>query len=342
MNVILTLKPIKNANLTFKVTKLGTREFAIAIPSKGTKTWTLSQTIALGPMLREEIAREKMGFKGFLFSGLSYCFQAFGKLFQINEAIYPSHFGFSTTIYNKGDIARVLKNTQSLKEQYPKHAIIIRSINSMNFRGRENKFRLIPSRVIFVMNDVEEQWYSRTDTKADLKIFEENDIELKNYAHSIPDDVLARCKELYDDLYLQKYSLHNPDYSIEYLRDLIESDVLRFHVIHARSGKVLAFCATQKSDNVLACPILGYDKNSSIPLYRAIMCVAPMIAMKAKLTLNHSAGAPIFKKNRGAIAMMEYILVIDDHLPSWRRFGYSIIAKVLRSFENEILKAANK
>lgn len=342
MNVILTLKPIKNANLNFKVTKLGTREFVIAAPSKGTKTWTLSQTIALGPMLREEVAREKMGIKGFLFSTLSFCFQAFGKLFHINHAIYPSHFGFSTTIYNKGDIGRILKNIDTLKTLYPKQAIIIRSINSMNFRGRENRFRLIPSRVIFVMNDVEKQWFTRTDTKADLAIFEENDIELKNYTSKIPDDVLARCKELYDDLYLQKYSMHNPDYSIEYLRDLIESDVLRFHVIHAKSGKVLAFCATQKSDNVLSCPMLGYDKNSSIPLYRAIMCVAPMIAMKAGLALNHSAGAPIFKKNRGAIAMMEYILIIDNHLPAWRRFGYSVIAKTLRSFENEILKAANK
>ena len=336
------MKYFENGNLNFDIQKLGDHEIVIAIPAAKAKSWTLSLNTAIGPMLREEIGREKLGLKGVLFKGLSYFFQAFGAALQIDKAIYPCHFGFSTTLYRRGEIASILKAKDELKRQYKDKAIIVRSLNSINFRGREKDFCLIPSRVIFIIEDLKTQWFERKDTKSDLKLFEKHDIELKNYSKNVPPEILEQCKHLYDDLYLQKYSKFNPDFTIEYLRELIDSSILKLHVIHARSGKVLAFCATQKSDSTISCPLLGYDRNSGIPLFRAIMSIAPMVAMQAGLKLNHSAGSPIFKKNRGAIAMMEYSLVIYDHLPPLRRFGYWLLGKTLRSFEKEILKAANK
>jgi hypothetical protein len=338
------LTKINNAKFELDSVQLGLRNFPIAIPNVGIKNqaWTMSIATSIGPMLRQEIAREKLGIKGKIFSIASYVLEAMAKLFCADKIVYPAHLGFSTTLYERGDIVSIIKHSNILKEKYKDRAICLRSVNGMNFRGRENKYRLIPSRVVWIIDDIENQWANRTDVKADMKIFSDYNLKVETFENAIPFHIIARCKKLYRRLYMIKYSKYNPSFGMEYLQQLVEAGILKFHILRNEDNKILAFCATQENSQYVVSPMLGYVEDTPIPLYRAIMCVPPLIALKNGVKLNNSAGAPIFKKNRGAYPIMEYILLIDDHLPFYRRFFYWLLAKILRALEGQIMKAAIK
>jgi hypothetical protein len=53
------------------------------------------------------------------------------------------------------------------------------------------------------------------------------------------------------------------------------------------------------------------------------------IAARNGNLLHESSGAAQFKRNRGAVADIEYMAVFDAHLPARRRGGWSVLASVL-------------
>lgn len=54
-------------------------------------------------------------------------------------------------------------------------------------------------------------------------------------------------------------------------------------------------------------------------------------AMAEGLSVNYSAGAAAFKRNRGAQPTLEFSMVFDNHLPRWRRLAYQGLSSALES-----------
>lgn len=328
----------KNANFDIKKYKIGNKFYDIAIPYKNSKCWTLSQSIAIGPMLREEIARELPIHRQFFTKILSFILEIFAHFLQIDKAIFIKHYGFSTCLFEENEIKQIIENISNLKLEFPNHAIILRSIQKNQITNINHNAKPIISRLIWVLNDVKKDWQNRTDVKRDLQLIEKYNLQYVIYDNAISDEKLQKCIKLYNQIYIEKYSKFNPQINEKFLRFLLKEKILSLHCLE-KDNKIMAFCTIYIDDMQITSPMLGYEI-CDIPLYRAIMIIAPQIAIEKNLKLNLSSGANVFKKNRGARPMLEYYLVIDSHLPFWRKIGFSFFQKILNLFEGELSKMA--
>ena len=92
-----------------------------------------------------------------------------------------------------------------------------------------------------------------------------------------------------------------------------------------------AFAGDHACGHELASPLLGHDRTrpQAQGLYRIAMALSVRHALAQGLAVNYSAGAGVFKRNRGATPALEYQMVFDSHLPRRRRLGYALLAKAL-------------
>ena len=80
-------------------------------------------------------------------------------------------------------------------------------------------------------------------------------------------------------------------------------------------------------------PVLGYDidATASLGLYRLLMLRAFQTCEARRTQFHCSAGAGLFKFNRGAESHVEFAAVWTRHLPLYRRAGLrALSAAVLR------------
>lgn len=335
---------LNNADFKFDTLNIGRKNCNILLPTGHNQCWTISQTIAIGPTLREEISRENMGLLGILYRAATYIFEHFGKIMKIDNAVFPYCYGFSTNLYNEGEIANLLENKNLLQEKYRNSAIILRSLNEKCFDLKSlHKYKYLPTRVVWYCDDLQAEVLSRKDTKSDNKAFAKSGLSWNEYDIDASKDKLPRIIELYKILYIDKYSKHNPDFSQEYLFYLISQGVLKLRCLETQNGEIVGFLAYFSTNNAISAPLIGYDADyKSAPIYRIIMSEAANIAHRSKKALNHSGGAAKYKTNRGFTPLVEYMLIIDSHLPWWRRFGYTIISYVFRKFEKQLLETVTK
>jgi hypothetical protein len=79
-------------------------------------------------------------------------------------------------------------------------------------------------------------------------------------------------------------------------------------------------------------PVVGYSLQSPLDLglYRRLAAVPVLAAQEAHVPLNLSAGVGRFKATRGGQPLMEYIAVLDAHLPASRRAPWQLIETISR------------
>ncbi len=324
----------ENADFEIIKFKIGNIIYDILIPIGKISCWTLSLSNAIGPMLRDEIKRELPQNKQFLAIIFSFILENLGHFFKIDKAIYIKHYGFSTCLFDEDEILQIINNLNDLKIKFPNHAIIIRSIPKNYIYNLQHEFKPIISRLIWQIDDVKNKWLKRTDVKNDLEILKKFNLKHVVYDETIEDEKLNECINLYEKLYIEKYSKFNPKININYLKFLLKEKIISLHCLE-KENKILAFCTIYISGNQITSPMLGY-KECEIPLYRAIMAIVPLVAIEKNLKLNFSGGAGNFKKNRGGQPNIEYYLIIDDHLSIWRRLSYSFFKFIINGFEGSL------
>ena len=335
---------MNNAKFTFEKLQMGGQECRILVPETDNNCWTISQITAIGPMLREEIRRAKPGKLGFIYELASHFFEFIGRLTKIDDAVFPYSNGFSTNLYNLSEIDFIFDNIGLFQNRYKNKAIILRSLNSKNLNIEIlKKYKYLPARIIWHSDELIPKVSARNDTKSDNKAFAKSNLKWANYSKEITREKLQKIIELYNILYLDKYSRHNPDFTKGYLQELLDQEILRFKCLETRNGEIVGFLAINSSATEICAPMIGYDPSYNLaPIYRIIMNEAVNEALNAQKALHHSAGAAKYKANRGFTPLIEYMLIIDSHLPWWRRFGYTIISFVFLKFEKQLLETATK
>jgi len=137
----------------------------------------------------------------------------------------------------------------------------------------------------------------------------------------------ARLKDLYDQLYLDKYSLYNPQLTEAFFRAALSQHWLELWALRAdaRLDGILGFV---KYQGVMTTPLVGYDR--SVPedkgLYRLISWKLIEQAERGGLILHQSSGAAKFKKHRGSEPSIEYSYVFDCHLAHRRRLPWQLLS----------------
>ncbi len=331
---------LQNADIRFDALTLGGRAVQIAVPQMPNNCWLSSLVTAIGPVAREEIDREMTGAKAGLLKALSHGFEAFARLFRLDDVVFPEHRLFSTSLYDEGELAHLIAHMPELVRRYPDKAIVLRSLNTHD-HGDFINIDSWPFRIVWIIDDTARDWRPRRDSRRDLSLLKQLNMQQKTYGADMPEDRLQQCLDLYRHLYIDAYSPHNPDYTTAWLRQCLKDGGLQIATLES-SGRVEAFCALHGRGDTLSLPLLGYnrDRPQGDGLYRAAMALGALAAEARGLRLNLSAGAPDFKRHRGALSHMEYLRIFDDHLPLWRRLAYRLTGAILRRLAPELKRTA--
>lgn len=297
--------------------------------------WVTSLTTLLGPVAREEIRRELKGFEAFSACAMSRIVETFLRLNKADEVAFPAHYLLTTSLYAEGQLEALYDAPR------PDRPVVLRSLNPHHHAAiLARRGTLWPVRVVWIIDDIARDWRPRRDSRRDLQALEASALVRRRYATRMPEARLTRVLDLYRRLYIRRYSRHNPDYTADYLQHCLETGVLEILTLE-RDGDIVAFCAIHGRGGVLSAPMVGYDEAID-GLYRLIMALPALEAEARGLMLNLSAGAAHFKRHRGARPHVEYLMILDDHLPPGRRLPFGLVGALLQALEPKLIKAATQ
>ncbi len=219
-------------------------------------------------------------------------------------------------------------------------ALLLRSLNAVQHKAiirnaKQDGWIPIVTRQVYLHCDWA-HFSPGSDIKKDLKLLKQPDWEFRKLTS------YAECetaKQLYDDLYLSKYSRHNIQFSAGYLYHAGQHNLLElFGLFH--DGKMLATLGMVIIDSDMTCPIFGYDTSqpARLALYRRISIFTIQYAKERRLNFNMSSGAPDFKTNRGAKPRIEYSYVYTKHLNLYQKIVWRCLSFITQSVYQGILK----
>lgn len=270
--------------------------------------------------------------------GLSVLLDALGygmKKSHFNRVVHINNWLLSTNLFPRLNGEQLLAVLEAVKGRFPNHAIVIRSLSASLHEELMDSLRtggckLVPSRQIYLyrandpgFGNAKARWL----LKRDYELIAKHGYDFVSAAEMTEDDI-PRIAELYKLLYLDKYSLHNPQFSKAYIALAKEAGILKLYGLR-KNGRLDAvmgyFCRNGTT------PLFGYDTTlpQSVGLYRMLSACLIRQSRENGHLLHESAGAAQFKRNRGAIPDFEYSAVYDRHLPLGRRWVWSLLEGLL-------------
>ena len=261
----------------------------------------------------------------------------------LDRAVHVNNWLFSTN--PAPAITRSTASTlrDQLVARFADHAIILRSLNTYSDKSAlcallDEGFHLLPSRQIYLFDGRAPVRLSK-DMKSDRALLRKTSLEEVSNDEFAPTDY-AHCIRLYGQLYLEKYTLLNPQYTATYLAEAHQSDILQLQGLRDSDGTLVAVGGRFQYGHTLTQPLLGYDttRPQEEGLYRLITAMAQRDAMAKGLLFNMSAGAAAFKRNRCAVPAIEYSAVYTRHLSLRRRIATRTVATVLSGVGVPLLK----
>lgn len=272
-----------------------------------------------------------------LLAGAANVLGAFLRWADLNRIVHVNNWMMSTNLHARWARASIPSMRKCLVERFPEHFLAVRSLTrwadaDLIRQMEADGWRLIPSRQVFVMDDPRAEWAAHSNWARDSR-------RMELLEDAIADlDVLSdrdanRISELYQDLYIRKYTILNPAFTPSFIRLTHEAGVLRYRAARDRNGDVSAVVAAADDGRVLCPQLVAYDqaRPRADGLYRTAMALGVRMACDSGLKLNWSAGAGNFKANRGGRPQVEYTAFYDRHLSQRRRLVLAALERGVRS-----------
>ena len=248
---------------------------------------------------------------------------------QLNNWLY------STNPVPLLDRSTVASLRTALTERFPDRAIVIRSLNEIADPATiealsAEGFRMLAARQIYIFADRSAAPVMTKNLKRDCKQLGATPFERVGDADFTEADY-ARAEQLYNMLYLEKYTRLNPHYTARYIAEMHRRGIVTLAGLRRPGGDLVAVTGLFENGGTLTQPIVGYDTDLPLGegLYRMVMVMAQDHAATRGLFFNMSAGAAGFKRLRGAVAAIEYNAVYAGHLPLRRRLAIRLMETVL-------------
>ncbi len=252
------------------------------------------------------------------------------KYTDINKNVHVNNFLLSTNPYADWDCSNLQELTAFIKQQYPDHAIIFRSLNKYQHQHlfpafESNRYKLMGSRQVYIFDMSYGEWMSHNNNRQDTRLIKKAD--LRKIDHKEMADYLDQALELYNQLYLKKYSRHNPQFTLSYFTQCHVGEIIHFQGYVDDENKLKAFAGLFIYGGTITSPLVGYDTNA--PVNKALYIHGIRLILQYKfdssLLLNLSSGASSFKRLRGGEPSIEYSAVYLEHLSLKRRFALKSI-----------------
>lgn len=265
------------------------------------------------------------------------------KWVKINKVVIINNWLLSTNPYPELTKLQLSSITSFLKEHFPKHYFMFRSINTYKsstlFDGLNlEQFRMIPCRQVYLYDPSLHSTLTAHALKKQRK--DMNRIINKKYtvevAETLSEAEVARLLELYKNVYVGKYTKYSPLYTEKYLYNALKDKLIRLKLLK-KDGKIYGVSGFLQKNGCLLVPFFGYDTSVAQEegLYRMLSAII-MDEIKERNLLSHQgSGAGQFKKWRGYLTHLEYIGIYDRHLPLFRRLFWSLSEKFSPLFLKE-------
>jgi hypothetical protein len=255
--------------------------------------------------------------------------RAFDKVVMVNNWL------LSTNLYPQMDGTTATSMLQMLVEHFPDHAIAFRSLDrfrnphlveALMAHGCDTVF----TRKIWYQDARSEQVQKSIDFKNDLRLLRRTPYQIIPITNETDDSTIERLVYLYNQLYLEKYSYHNPQFTSRWVRLMLQENLMHFTAL-VQDGRIDGVFGYVERNGVMAQPFLGYD--TALPqktgLYRLLSVLILQEAERKNYLCHASSGVGRFKKLRGGIGTEEYNLVYTRHLPPSRQRAWKLIQTVL-------------
>lgn len=272
------------------------------------------------------LARGVLGVMDALFRGIG-----------LNRTVHLDNWMLSTNLHGdwKGEGLPAMRS--ALIERFPDRFLILRSLDPWSCpelleAARADGWVLMPSRQIWVTDDLFSGWKKRNSAQNDRRALNKSGLTIEDPA-TINSADADRIADLYHQLYIGRYSALNPVFTPLFVQESARLGLLDWRLARDADGTIMAACGIRVAGGVATVPLLGYDltRPRSEALYPIASYLASQWAMERGLRFNGSAGAAHFKQLRGATGQIEYMAVHAGHLSQTRRAGLAFLARSLNA-----------
>jgi len=307
-------------------------------------SWVCSPYAHYVSYAQEEVARAVHPAVGVPFSAMLAGLGQWFRSAQLNRVVMVNNWLMSTNPWPRWDARSLPAVIAALQDRWPEHAILFRSLNARESdpllrQLRAVGARIVPSRQVWLFDPASVQVRRSRDLRKDINLLNRRDLQKVTHDELVEKDFPC-LTELYEDLYLRKYSKHNPRYSSDWLCHLWREGHLRFTGLRHPDAGWVGVEACGVIHGVMVSAIVGYDTRlaRSLGLYRRLAVVPVLAARDLGIPLNLSAGVGRFKELRGGAPVMEFIGVIDRHLAVERRLPWQLIQGISRAVLEPVVR----
>lgn len=251
---------------------------------------------------------------------------------RIDRIVNVDNWLLSTNLHGcwKGDDLPAIRRL--LARSFPDHVLAIRSVDAwsapeLTRAAREDGWVMVPSRQVWVVDDLARDWRPRNQFGNDRRLLARSGLTVEDA--QVGD--VARIADLYRQLYVGKYSALNPVFTPRFVSVTMTGGLIRYRVARAADGRAMAVAGLFARGGIATPPVVGYDMAAprSAGLYRIASFLFMQVAMAEGWRLHGSAGAAHFKRLRGARGVIEYWAMHVDHLSAPRRAAIRGFAALL-------------
>jgi hypothetical protein len=247
---------------------------------------------------------------------------------DFDRVVYVNNWLLSTNLYPAVERSVIEALAKSLPDRFPDRAILFRSVDAhrnphLYDALMEAGYRMVLSRQVWFQDP--QVSIKTSQFKEDMRHVRRSPYQVID-ASEIRDSDLPRLRELYEMLYIQKYSPFNPQFTDAFIRLARDCETLHLKALR-HDGRIDAVMGYFVRNGALTAPLFGYDTHlpQHAALYRLLSVQLIREAQTRGLIVHASAGVGPFKKLRGGIPVIEYNAVYDQHLPSSRRRPWSLL-----------------
>lgn len=265
------------------------------------------------------------------------------RLAKLDRLLVVNNQCLSTNMYSRAWQSLLPRSfAEPLIAAYPDYALMLRSVNGAQHQSLQKKLEAdgwtpVVTRQVYLFSR-DEHDFSRHNVRMDEKLLQQSGWSFQSLDTGCREQYI-QAEDLYNQLYLQKYSRHNIQFTADYLADMQKSQLLELYGLYC-GGEMLGVVGIVVVDGAMTVPIVGYNTSRPVKqaLYRRLMAFSLRYARLNRLDLNLSSGAPGFKRLRGGRAEIEYSYVQTRHLSWPRRSVWKILSWLSLYLYRPILK----
>ncbi len=232
----------------------------------------------------------------------------------LDRLVLAGNFPISTNERSLQELAAMPEVCQLLQRAYPQHFIGVRNVlpkrQAELFRALQALgYCAIPSRVVYEFDWRRPGQKLATHLHRDLSRLRRSSLRAVWKPQLTPAE-LARIEDLYGQVYLEKHSYLNPQYTQKFFQDAVSVLGMRCLCLVDACERIMAFSLVSHKQRVVTVPALGYDtRGTEQGLYRHLFAALYQELSALGCWLNYSSGAGDFKRKRGGVPALEYTLL---------------------------------